>query len=411
MLEKHQEDNYIKCDSITAFIWLLPAVVGFVAQILEMISLGSISSIVTVLLYGILVLDIIRRKQQSLKFFKSELSFVFFYATSILLTMFIFPENSSILLSSLSASYFAVLFYFAGKSTRVERIDDLYVISLVGVCITFVNSMFLKGVDKDMSFSYTVLPYVLVVFHALICQKKVVYLIASIMGLSLLFMLSTRGPLLLTLVFVCYVYISRQRRNLRSQCTTIFVAGLVFSYIQSDWYDKTLIFIYDILESNGIHNQMLHNIMVGSTASSDGRISYMTTVLAKVWDNPFVPHGLCGDRLVLDGRYVHNIICEILYSYGGIIGFVLIVYFVKKIVSCIKMCENKDLIIFLLFAFLGKLFLSSSFIIDNRLYLMIGMLFSIKMQRYGYIPRCSENHESWDNPDIKTAKFGDVEIE
>lgn len=372
----------INCDLSTAYIWMLPVMVGVVSNIINFLFSGSFSQYFTLLLYSLEIIIFIKRRKQCFTVCASELLFIFIIILSVLLTLLLFPENSSVLLPALSTSYLSVMFYLAGKATRIERIDNLYIISVIGVVIAFINILILHEVDKDMTYSYTILPYILVSIHALIHHKKFIYFVGVIAGVSMLFLLSTRGSLLLALIYICYTYISNHRGKWRNIMASIVITLGTVIYFQSDLYRITLLYLYSSLETHGIHNQMLYNFYIGSTASTDNRIAFLGTVFKNVFENPFLPHGLCGDRLLLQGRYVHNIIGELLYSYGAILGSALIILCVSKIVSIQK--NNKDIIVFLLFAFLGKLFFSSSFIIDSRFYFMIGIMVSIKYMRRTY---------------------------
>lgn len=377
MRERRSIEKILKCDGFSAYIWLTPVLIGFIANLLKILSLGSLSGLSTMLIYLVMVYIVVSRRKQSFSISVREIIYYFIIVFALLLTILFFPQNSEPLKAALSTSYFTIIYYFAGKSTRIKDVEDLYTISMIGVFMSFVNITLLGELDKDMSYSYTVLPYVIISIDALFKYKrKILYIASSCIGIVLLILLSTRGPLLLIAIFICYKYISNKRK-IGKYVVAVLMTVAFISFIRSDLYMKTVIYIYNMLSERGIHNVMLYNYIMGRTASVDNRITYMSTVLNAVADNPLMPHGLCGDRVILNGHYSHNIICEMLYTFGGILGAGAVLHCIGRLFNLLKKTDKKNFIICLLFAFLGKLLFSGSFVSDSKLYFMIGILITI----------------------------------
>ena len=90
-------------------------------------------------------------------------------------------------------------------------------------------------------------------------------------------------------------------------------------------------------------------------------------------------HGVYSDRLVLDGSYAHNIVLEILYQFGWILGLPLLLGLAAFVLRTLKRAkwDKGSFLHFCVFSFgvylCTKMMVSASYLTDRTLWLYLGL--------------------------------------
>ena len=136
--------------------------------------------------------------------------------------------------------------------------------------------------------------------------------------------------------------------------------------------------LMDFIPSLGGSNRILGWILgidESSQLSDDGRVDFATLAFQALKESNYIGLGFAGDRLFMDGFFVHNFFLECLVSYGllgGTIISIVVVYRLVKGVRCnIENDKCKFLLILICVGFI-PLLVSGSYVDNPWFYLMLG---------------------------------------
>ena len=155
-------------------------------------------------------------------------------------------------------------------------------------------------------------------------RKRTIHTLASVVFIAFIAVYGNRGSLVAILAFIvfCFFKYTKVKRKTFISIIIILVASLVYSF-----QDELRNFIITKISSIGIFSRNL-NLLIS------GRLGYTTHRTDEIWvkvaryikERPFTGYGLCYDR-ILGGNidvYAHNLVLEVLLSFGVIIGLVLL---------------------------------------------------------------------------------------
>ena len=156
----------------------------------------------------------------------------------------------------------------------------------------------------------------------------------------------------------------------------IFLVGVVFYCFGESLLQEVSFFF----ETIGFYSRTLDKILMGADALenlSDRDIIWETTK-NNIWEKPYWGWGIAGDLSYMNS-YPHNITLEILLHYGIFVGsIVLFVIFFSITKSLfITKFKNPVLLIFL--------FLSSTYLIEYKFWILLGICFSIMKKNIIFI--------------------------
>lgn len=117
---------------------------------------------------------------------------------------------------------------------------------------------------------------------------------------------------------------------------------------------------------------------------SDREIIWETTK-NNIWEKPYWGWGIAGDLSYMDS-YPHNITLEILLHYGIFVGSIVLFVIFFSITKSLFVTKfrNPVLLIFLCSGF-GHLFLSSTYLIEYKFWILLGICFSIMKKKIIFI--------------------------
>ena len=127
------------------------------------------------------------------------------------------------------------------------------------------------------------------------------------------------------------------------------------------FYDPILQAVSSKLTGIGLNSRTLEMLLNSSITDDSSRGRILQNTMSQV---DLLGHGLWGDRVILNGRYPHNIIAEILIDYGWILGSgILILISVILFRGFIKADTFKSVVLCALFpSGIIRLFHSGSFL-------------------------------------------------
>jgi hypothetical protein len=223
-----------------------------------------------------------------------------------------------------------------------------------------------------MTFSYNILFSVALLFALNTCCFSWKRAVLAISGMILIFIAGCRGALvgLLVSVLACFLF-GEKSRNQKYAVIAIASVGLIIALFV-DWYSM-LESIASLLDSFGVSSRTIRMIMEESFLEDSGRGDLRNTVLSEL---DILGKGLYGDRIALNGTYVHNIFFELMFDYGILFGGILFVAWAGTVVRCVFKVSgvSKVLICALLSGGFVKMFLSGSFLNQEpAVFLLLGI--------------------------------------
>lgn len=220
----------------------------------------------------------------------------------------------------------------------------------------------------DMSFGYALLlPMV-----SLYSKKQYISVLSSIILLLIVLSMGSRGPAFCFIFYVLYDVLINNKKML------LIIAPLFLIFL---FYGTEL---FGFLNSIGIKARTLELLYMGDVMNSSGRDELLETIWSEFEQSKaFLGLGLFGDRSETI-VYCHNIIIEIIIGWGWILGIMIIVVGVFLLLRLYIYTDNdnRNKIVKYICALLIPFFASSSYLIDYRMGLFVGLICLLYKQSF-----------------------------
>jgi len=383
-------DNISKSEKATLWlfilVWCQPILVNdliiFLNKFIGLsydISLGFINPAIYII-FAILSFQYISSKLRT-----GDWAFYFIFLAVYFLSFVLHPENEEYLSTLQTVLPFSMLpLYFLGVSSDLQSIKRaLYYLSVASILAQFVFFWFVSvsmmtdfhNQDHYMNLAYLTIPYVLYVLWHTFEDPKYYNIVYSIIGVLLIISFGTRGPFLALVFFVSCYFLFFKMREKTLVYKILLLAGGVALYLA---FVKFMPALFGYLGDTGGSTRIIGWIMgtdIGAEASSDMRIDIFSLAWSSLKNNHYMGLGFAGDRLFMDGFFVHNIFLELLVSYGLVVGAILCIVLMTRMYKSVYLNNNNDRGVFaLLFVSIGflPLLVSGSYVDDSWFYLMMG---------------------------------------
>lgn len=312
----------------------------------------------------------------------------------VLVTLLFYEENAPHLEEQLSKILLTTLpMLFVGLCYNHERDKNvLFWASLIGVVGQVFYQLYRLNsgrvmLEDDMHAAYEVLPSAMVLIYSAFEKKMMRHWILAIFAMFFQFSYGTRGPILCMLVFVSIAVLLQIRtsKNAVGRIVSVILLLTVIFYVFSGENLQNVANQLSIQFSKwGFSTRIFDLFIEGNISDDTGR----NTLLMRAWDSlmehPVFGLGLMGDRVVL-GVYVHNIFLELLCNFGLLFGPILILVVVLVPLRAVfRNKGDKRLLLFLIMLIcmnFVKLCLSSSYILEQQFFFMMGVCIAVVRQK------------------------------
>lgn len=302
-----------------------------------------------------------------------------------LLNFVLYPQNDEFLYNRLfNFAVITIPFYFVGATIDIRDFYGVFFsISCTAILICAFYNLFYVGSasysgdadvsEYNMDLAYNLLPHVLFVSWVSLREMDVWKLLIMLLGLFLLLSLGTRGPVACAILFVAiYLLCFKRTRYQKSfRIAVVLVAVLSLSFLQS-----FMLFMQFLLQQLGLSTRIFDKYFDDTLEESYGRDFIRETLLDELnIDAGVFGHGILGSYNYVD-TYAHNIVLDFLFSFGLIIGPILLLGLALLLFNSFrKMRGNEEeqvFLILLIVASVIKLFFSGTFIDDTLFFFLIG---------------------------------------
>lgn len=300
--------------------------------------------------------------------------------------------------TALSNEWFRVLisvmpFIFVGVCLDLEENGKmLYYLSLVSVLAMILFQVYSLAianstVEDNMSPAYYSLPSVAYLICYAFEKPRIFNWVAVAFGVGLLFTYGTRGPVLCVTLLAAglLVYKVMTVKSLPLRATLIVALGVaLYGLLFTDFIYDMFVWLSDLFSGMGVSTRIFDMAIEENLLEDSGRGKIATDVLAGVKESMLVGHGVMGDRKFTP-HYAHNMLYEMWCSFGIIVGTVvfgalmlLVIYAFAKT----KTAKERAFLWMLFSITVVKLFMSSSYLYEPYLFLMVGYAISL-VRKYG----------------------------
>ncbi len=257
--------------------------------------------------------------------------------------------------------------------------DGIFGISLVlGLILIFK----LRSIGPySMTLSYYVLLPTLVYLDEVINKFSAIKFMKFIISLLIIISLGSRGAIICIVIFTILKLFKLRhhmtfKKILRSYTM---LCMIIVSFIN---YKRILYYLNEILLSFNIQSRTV-SLFLREEIHFSGREELYKQILNAISENPILGVGIGGDRLILNGIYVHNIFLEILVNYGLFFGSFFIIFLCLLIAKLLanNNLNKYDLVIFWISFGFVHLLVSGSYLVDSRFWILMGLLINLTFVR------------------------------
>lgn len=258
---------------------------------------------------------------------------ILFFSEAIMIVMLLV----SLLLGNANSSYFysiafKVLLAYIPLGVCAYCVDAKYLLKMLYIAAWPIQIILLivllqftgqSSTEYSMSAGYAMVFVEIIVCDHLLQRINIIDLIAIVVDLTAILICGSRGPFLCVIGY-CFLRIlfSNQISIKKKICAVISVLMIgLFAY--KYYYDIALA-ISRLANLFGYSSRNLRMLLSNNIASDSGRSKLTTYYWSLIDEKPIVGWGLAGGWLS-SGSYPHNIIIEIILSFGYIGGSVILI--------------------------------------------------------------------------------------
>lgn len=236
----------------------------------------------------------------------------------------------------------------------------------------------------SITYGYNLLIPTCIIIYYLFKEKKIKWIIYTVIFSISMLWRGSRGAILCLLVFIVLIYIMNYKTEKRLKRYLKLMVAIVFGIVAACNFKNIALILGKFLQNSRTLNLLSSNINFDS-----GRSHIQSLYWNEIMEHPFKFNGIFSDRIYYSKisqeiydmtNYPHNIIVELFFQWGILLGtiiFFIMVCGVIRSVICINKIKNNELtcivLIFLVSGFI-KLFFSASYLVSIEFYLLVGII-------------------------------------
>ena len=272
-------------------------------------------------------------------------------------------------------------FFFFGKMVDIPKMfNAFYYISLATIAMFafyFIiygqGSSQVSSEDYNMDAAYNLLPHVLMVLWKTIREFSPLRAFIGLLSTMLLIMFGTRGPLLsLVLPIVIYVFFAYHGKHAKLFRWIMIIVAIVLILVLI----PLAMYLTDIFDSLDVNSRILEKILDNEIEDDSGRGALIVELNGHLLtEDKIFGYGLFGSYQYIGG-YPHNIFYELIFSFGFLVGSILIILMLRHFIMgyCNAADDiTKEFILLFTLMELTHLCLSYTFLTEQMFFLLLGV--------------------------------------
>lgn len=269
-------------------------------------------------------------------------------------------------------------FYFLGCVLDIKKIDKvLFITSILVIIYRYFDfiygdylSTLLEDRDSLMWVSYNTIIHVLYVIWYCFRRFSLVALIFSSLGVFLVMSYGSRGPFVLTLLFIalCLLFFVNKRYRVFAYIGVVALVVLVVSN-----FNPIMIGLESIMSESGLSTRVINQITDEALLDSSTRDDLLLHLQQPMEQMGVFGLGLFGSYKYV-GIYSHRIYVDFWISFGYIVGSMLMLLMLRMFLRVFIKCDKieQGMFMILIVVGVGTLFFSLSYMIWPFFFLLIG---------------------------------------
>lgn len=317
-----------------------------------------------------------------------------FVGLTYLFTYTLCPQNIKFIQPTILRTLVACFFTFllVSKLTTFEYLQKYftngsYLITLSGVMYAGIIAVIGHSTTSDwstysMTMSNVLLMSVLWQLNDYFENKGKLPLLASIIGMIVIFLYGSRNPFLAIVFFICIKILFNRDGN-RSSSGFLKVLFISFIVVSLSYFKEILIFLSTTLESFGLGSRTLYYLMNADTEDiTTGRAEIHEKLWAVIFDNPIIGHGVAGDEAVID-ELAHSMYLSIFITYGFVLGSIIILYLASMTIKGIRRTTglNHSIVVLYVCLVFPRSFTGGDIWSNDYLWFMLALIISALNQK------------------------------
>ncbi len=318
---------------------------------------------------------------------------------TLLITPKIAPVFSFFILYYFSRDFVGYYLFSRLGNMEVFKINRTLIL-LVSICYSIMTISQGFRSDSYMLSSYNlIIPTCILLIYGM-KEFKIIYLFGGSISCLTILLYGARGAVFCVgvgVILFLFKYIVDRKINLKKMILILIMSSAILWLIVN--LEQILKKILEITNSRTIRL-----LLTGNIISGNGRTELYNAFKEEIAGNPFKYRGILADRVlaakmmnqpISRGTYAHNIIYEILYEYGLILGFLVLLFIFICLGCCIYKIikiENEDLLILFIAIFPAgfcSLFFSGSYLTTHYFWMLMGLTYNILLGSFAKMNRDS----------------------
>lgn len=380
------------------YLICFPAIIYAVTNLMATWRLPIISTWATPLLYGSYYATLILAALQAVRRLSAaRIQVILFVVVSFLLSAAVHRGNIQYMWTRwndifLNPTYIFWFFSFSAflisddlqdPEIFVQTLERLSYVSIFLALLQYITALSKDTVPEYMTFSYNILMQT--AFLLMLNVKKLKWHrgVMGVIGTVLIVIAGCRGALvgLLLSTIIYYLFFIEKNSTKRK---LVFVFAMLSCLILLAFWERFLRGLIELLEAMNIPSRTVALLETKNFFADSGRHDLQSRALENL---NILGHGLYGDRVLLSGSYVHNILAELLVDYGMLLGAGIIIALVVVILNGLISAQGDFRLVICALLSVGvvKLLFSGSYLNQEPgFYLLLGLcLNSIRTKKIG----------------------------
>ena len=272
-------------------------------------------------------------------------------------------------------------FYLFGKMVDLPKMLNAFYYISVGTIVMYIlyfllyrnGSGQLNSEEYNMAAAYNLLPHVLMVVWMAIRKFSPTRIGMAFISIIVLFMFGTRGPILSLAVPVSIYILFRYHGKHTKLIKTLFITLVV---VLPFVLVPIITYFQDVFSDLDVSARILDKLLDEDITNDSGR----GDLIVELNKHLLTEHKICGYGLFgsyqFIGGYPHNIFYELIFSFGFLIGGMLIVWMLWHFFKGYHYASNdiyKDFILLFTLMELTHLCFSYTFLTEQMFFMLIGL--------------------------------------
>lgn len=226
--------------------------------------------------------------------------------------------------------------------------------------------------EYSMGFSYASVFYFIFLLNDFFFRKKISSALLLIPIFLVIFAYGSRGALVCILAFLIFRLIKNILQKKQMVQSFLLIVFIILTYLN---FRNILLLVERMFYTLNIQSRTLSLILYNEIEYSAGRDVLYSSIIEVLKEDPLSIRGINADYNLL-GIYSHNIVLELMYEFGVIIGFILLMTILFTIIFVLfkkYVYEFDSLIIIILAIWSSQLMISYSIWISIYFWFYIGL--------------------------------------